>query len=370
MSAIMIKSNDISNAAQYPRGSNRLGRSNQIVQKAMDRQDHSESDTRRLLQMELSLNPNKEMVDFFSKLDADDKKDFLRVWKVLRGTLSNKTMATSLGLIENQDVIEQKGREVGKLKDDLDATINKANGEIDQIKGALSDLTEKLRKTVSSAQVEVSQSIKDIRDNAEKEITAFITSKKASIEEIESRIKEMLAKATVTTLSSKYDEKCKTLNKNYWCSKVIFYLCLFVFCVIGVCAVHSVSTMGDGDILMKITKAMIKNAPYYLPLFWFTCHMNRLMNQNRRLMEEYAHKVVVAQTYVGMAEQVEELSKKGVKDANNLNAELMDDTIKVLCANPNECLDKVKSSTPISEVVDSVSKLMRATAELKHASDK
>ena len=98
--------------------------------------------------------------------------------------------------------------------------------------------------------------------------------------------------------------------------------------------------------------------------------MNKLMNQNRRLMEEYAHKVAVAQTYVGMAEQVEELSKKGVKDVNDLSAELMDDTIKVLCANPNECLDKVKSSTPISEVVDSVSKLMRATAELKRASEK
>ena len=87
-------------------------------------------------------------------------------------------------------------------------------------------------------------------------------------------------------------------------------------------------------------------------------------------MEEYAHKVAVAQTYVGMAEQVEELLKKGVKDASNLSAELMEDTIKVLCANPNACLDKVKSSTPISEVVDSVSKLIRATTELKQTEKK
>jgi hypothetical protein len=71
-----------------------------------------------------------------------------------------------------------------------------------------------------------------------------------------------------------------------------------------------------------------------------------------------------------MAEQVEELSKRGVKGANNLNAQLMDNTIRVMCANPNECLDKIKSSTPISEVVDSVSKLMRATAEFKQASEK
>ena len=370
MPAIMINSHNIGDAASHLHRDNRLGSSNPIVVKAMDSQDDLGSNTRRLLQRELSLNPSKEMVDFFNKLDADEKKDFLRVWKVLRGTLSNKTIATLLGLIENQDVIKQKGREVGKLKDDLDVTINKANGEIDQIKGALSDLTEKLRKTVSSTQVEVSQSIKDIRANAEKEISAFITSHKASVEEIESRIKEMLAKATVTTLSSKYDEKRKALNRNYWWAKGIFYVCLCAFCGIGLYAAHNISVMVGGDIVAKIAKVMLENAPIYLPLLWFTCHTNKLMNQNRRLMEEYAHKVAVAQTYVGMAEQVEELSKKGVKDADNLSAELMDDTIKVLCANPNKCLDKVKSSTPVSEVVDNVSKLMRATAELKQASEK
>ena len=149
MPSIMINSHNIGDGAPYPRGNNRLGSSNPIVQKAMHSQDHSDGETRRLLQKELSLNPSKEMVNFFSNLDSDDKKDFLRVWKVLRGTLSNKAMATLFGLIEDQNVIKQKGREVGKLKNDLDATINKANGEIDQIKGALSDLTEKLKNTVS-----------------------------------------------------------------------------------------------------------------------------------------------------------------------------------------------------------------------------
>ena len=355
---------------QSNRRSNRLRSSNRIVQNALDSQDYSGVDTRRLLQQVLGLNPSAEMIDFFNNLDSDNKKEFLRVWKVMRGTLKNKVIATSLGLTEDQDIIQQKGMEIGKLKDDLDVTINRANGEIHQIKGTLSDLMEKLKNTVSSAQVEASGNLKDILADAGERITSFITSHTANVEEMESRIKKTLAKATVTTLSSKYDKKCRTLNINYWCSKVSFYICLFAFCFIGLCAVHSVSVMGRDDILMNITRAIIKNAPYYLPLFWFTCHMNKLMNQNRRLMEEYAHKVVVAQTYVGMAEQVEELSKKGVKDTGNLSAELMDNTIRVLCTNPNECLDKVKPYTPISEVVDSVSKLMRATAELKQASEK
>ena len=356
--------------SQSNRGSKRLRSSSHIVQNALDGQDYSGVDTRRLLQQALGLNPSAEMIDFFNNLDVDNKKEFLRVWKVMRGTLKNKVIATSLGLSEDQDVIKQKGIEIGKLKDDLDTTIKKANGEIQQIKGALSDLTGKLKEALSSAQVEASQNIKDVRSNAEGTINSFITSHTARVEDMESRIKETLAKATVTTLSSKYDEKRKALNKNYWCARVIFYLCLLGFCVIGLCSVHSGSTMEGDDIWVKIIKAMLKNAPYYLPLFWFSCHMNRLMNQNRRLMEEYAHKVVVAQTYVGMAEQVEELSKRGVKDANNLNAQLMDNTIRVMCANPNECLDKIKSSTPISEVVDSVSKLMRATAAFKQASEK
>lgn len=223
---------------------------------------------------------------------------------------------------------------------------------------------------MSAAKADVSQNIKDVRANAEGQINSFITSHTAKVEEIESQIKEMLAKATVTTLSSKYDEKRKILDKNYWWAKGIFYACLCAFCMIGWFAVHDVSVMTGGNFMGKIVKTMLTNAPYFLPLFWFTCHMNKLMNQNRRLMEEYAHKVAVAQTYVGMAEQVEELLKKGVKDADNLSAELMDDTIKVLCANPNECLDKVKTSTPVSEVVDNVSKLIRATAELKQTANK
>ena len=349
---------------------NRLRSSNHTVQNAIDSQDYSGGDTRRLLQKTLGLNPSREMIDFFSSLNADDREEFLQVWKVIRGTLKNKVIATSLGLTEDQDVIKQRGMEVGKLKDDLDVTINRANGEISQIKGALSDLTGKLKEALSTAQAEVSQNIKDVKSNAEGTINSFITSHTAKVKEIESQIKEMLAKATVTTLSSKYDEKRKILNKNYWWAKGIFYVCLCAFCVIGLHAVHSVSVVDGGGVLMKILKAMLENAPYYLPLFWLTCHITRSMNQNRRLMEEYAHKVAVAQTYVGMAEQVEELSKKGVKDTENLSAELMDDTIKVLCANPNECLDKVRSSTPISEVVDSVSKLMRATAELKQTANK
>lgn len=370
MPSIKVNSLNIGDATPYSRGNNRLRSSNPIVRKAVESQDYSGVDTRRLLQQTLGLNPPQEMIDFFSNLGSDTKEEFLRVWKVMRGTLKNKVIATSLGLTEDQDVIRQKGMEVGKLKDDLDATINKANGEISQIKGALSDLTIKLKKVLSSAQVEVSQNVKDVRANAEEQITSFITSHTAKVEEIETQIKEMLAKATVTTLSSKYDEKRKTLRSNYWCAKITFYACLCGFGVIGYFVAHGAGMLTGNGYLEKIVKLLLNYAPCYLPLFWFTCHMNKLMNQNRRLMEEYAHKVAVAQTYIGMAAQVEELLKKGVKDADNLSAELMDDTIKVLCANPNECLDKVKSSTPISEVVDSVSKLMRATAELKHASDK
>lgn len=352
------------------RGNNRLISSNPIVQNALDLRYNSGGDSRRLLQQALGMNPSREMVDFFSNLDSANKEEFLRVWKVIRGTLKSKPIASSLGIVDDQDVIDQKAREIGKLKNDLDTTINKANDDINQIKGFLSNLTEGLQKTFSSAQIEVTQSIKDIRANAEREITSFINLHTASADKIEARIKAMLAKATVTTLSSKYDEKREMLNRNYWWSKIIFYACLLGFCGIGLYAVQNISTMAGADIAVKIAKAIIKNAPLYLPLFWFTCHMNKLMNQNRRLMEEYAHKVAVAQTYVGMAEQVEELSKRGISGANDLSAELIDDTIKVLCANPNDCLDKVKSSTPISEVVDSVSKLMRATAELKQTAEK
>lgn len=378
MSVINIKSHNTGEAdpdlgkvsGQSHHIPNRLRSSNSVVQNAMDSLDYFEDGTRSMLQQELGLNPPREMIDFFRNLSIDNKKEFLRVWKILRGTLKNKTVATSLGLMDKEDLIKQKNIEIGRLRDELDATVAKTNTKIQQFNGELTDFNEKIKNALSAAQTEVSQNIKDVRSNAEGQISSFLTSHAAKVEEMESQIKGILAKATVTTLSSKYDEKRKMLDKNYCWAKGIFYACLCAFCVIGLLAAHNVSGAAGSDIMEKIVRAMLTNAPYYLPLFWFTCHMNKLMNQNRRLMEEYAHKVAVAQTYVGMAEQVEELLKKGVKDADNLSAELMDDTIKVLCANPNECLDKVKSSTPISEVVDNVSKLIRATAELKQTANK
>ena len=145
---------------------NRLRSSNHTVQNAIDSQDYSGGDTRRLLQKTLGLNPSREMIDFFSSLNEGHREEILQVWKAIRGTLKNKVIATSLGLTEDQDVIKQRGMEVGKLKDDLDVTINRANGEISQIKGALSDLTGKLKEALSTAQAEVSQNIKDVKSGS------------------------------------------------------------------------------------------------------------------------------------------------------------------------------------------------------------
>lgn len=68
---------------QSNRGSKRLRSSSHIVQNALDGQDYSGVDTRRLLQQALGLNPSAEMIDFFNNLDVDNKKEFLRVWKVM-----------------------------------------------------------------------------------------------------------------------------------------------------------------------------------------------------------------------------------------------------------------------------------------------
>lgn len=374
-------------------GTNRLKSTNPVVQKALDGQNGrwqgrnppAALDINRSLQQELGLNPSQEMLDFYKSQKAGDRELFLKVWKVIKKTFENKSIPSELGVQQYEDVLSLKDIECENLKIKLKSELVDAGNKVSSLQEEVNNLIASIRKDVEDskksvnnateyAKIEVSQNIQDVKANVTRQINEFLTTHTVTCEDLESKLKDILARATIGRLSKQFEEKRAELYKAYKKAQKFFYWSLITFAIFGCISIllaHLLVTPEQGQaygflaFLLNVPMGLIRLAPFYLPLFWYACHVNRLMNQNRRLMEEYAHKVVVAETYAGLAERIEDLEKKGILQTKVLSQDLLDSTIRVLCGNPNTSLDKVKAQTPVSEVVDNVVKLVRTTAELK-----
>ncbi len=276
----------------------------------------------------------------------------------------SKELAERLGRCERS--ISEFETKLQSTKESWMQERQREDADLDELRKASDDLHDKVDKKIEDAERSIETFSLKCQTNAVNSLKKFIEENKSTCEELQGKLKDMLATATVATLSSQFEEKRKSIGNRYIFERISFYACLIGFCIIGSCAVSSVGSIVGDDLWGKIVKAMLSKAPLVLPLFWLTCHLNKLMNQDRRLMEEYAHKVVVAQTYTGMAKQVEELANKGVSSAKELSEDLMSKTIRVLCSNPNSTLDKVKTQTPLSEVADCVAKLANAVSTVRN----
>jgi hypothetical protein len=353
------------------------------------------ADTKQRLREALGFEPEESLLKTFSVAPPDLQKQLLSALRVSSNVFKNKiNSSTPRGddrlSVDSSNAFNNLMNQLTKAKElagriercecvlrEFEAKLQSANESWAKERQKEDAVLYELRKTSDVLHDEVNKQIEDAKTSIEKfsiecqtkeaqSLKQFVEENRGSCDELQLKLKDMLARATVATLSSKFEEKRKSLNLRYIIERLLFYVCLTAFCVIGLCVISSIGTLTGEEIWLRSAKAILNKAPFALPLFWFTCHINKLMNQDRRLMEEYSHKVVVAQTYIGMEKQVEELANKGVLRAKELSENLMYSTIRVLCANPNSVLDRIKTQTPLSEVADCVAKLATAVSTVRY----
>ena len=104
-------------------------------------------------------------------------------------------------------------------------------------------------------------------------------------------------------------------------------------------------------------------------MIWAITHFNRWAAQKNRLTEEYDHKKVVVETYVGLADQIDELKKKGVRSVPELLANLQKEVINVVCFDASSVLDKARIMTPMSEVAKLIESLGKTSASIVNAKE-
>lgn len=306
------------------RGVNRMKSSNPTVQKAID--SYTMGDLARILDDQVKRN----------------------------GELEGRIRALSDELRSFSD--KQKS-EMGRIESEADVKIKTFT---DRIEDGF-DRLDKLDKSFE----EVFLNLKNESEQKNEELAARYD---RVLAQKEKDLSNLLSRATMGSLSTEFEKKQEEEKESSRKYAVGFYIMLVIFCMIGT-AVGWINMSGITDInaevlFQKIPKTLIMMLPLYVPTIWAICFLNKRLLQTNRLAEEYAFRRVVAQTYVGLSGQLEELTKKGVDSAKDLSKKLLESTISVICTNPTKALDKVKAQTPLNEVVDGVAKLMDSSTAM------
>ena len=171
----------------------------------------------------------------------------------------------------------------------------------------------------------------------------------------EESVSELKKKIVIGGLTEGFASKAKLSQSIGSRFLTWFYVVLGTILVLSLCVVILFTpAIPDGISFFQELKVIclkfICFAPLYLPLIWAAFHFNRWAAQENRLVKEYEHKKVVVETYVGLANQVDELKQKGVTSAPDLLGKLLYEVVNVVCFDACIVLDKAKIITPVGEV--------------------
>ena len=192
------------------------------------------------------------------------------------------------------------------------------------------------------------------------------------IAEQENKVAELIKKITIARLSDGFSKKVTETKKE----RVIFLISFYVMLVVafGLSATIVFWKMPDipnNPELVEWFKVIVLRfvcwLPIYLPVIWAIIHFNRWAAQKNRLTEEYDHKKVVVETYVGLADQIDELRRKGVHSVPELLANLQKEVVNVICFDASSVIDKARIMTPIGEGAKLIESLGKTSAEIVNA---
>ena len=268
--------------------------------------------------------------------------------------------------------LESLNSQLQEFEKRLAVTISQANekvqDEVLRFRAEINKSKDAVRNFSLSLRQQAEGQRKEFEDRFEMQLKRYVD----CLESHEDELTELIGKATIGTISGRFQEKARAERIKGIVYLGLFYAMLCLVLVLGVAVFwYSYRNLPAGASLFDEMKTIVRRfllcTPIYLPMFWLICHFNKWAHLKNRLVEEYEHKKVVAESYIGMSDQVESLVKKGVASAPALLGKLMAGTVDVICFNPSSSLDKIKVATPIKEVTEGMSRVVGAASNVVNA---
>ncbi len=172
-----------------------------------------------------------------------------------------------------------------------------------------------------------------------KEFDDLINKQKEKADKLLNQIDGLLKGATKLELASAFEEERQRFYKpiQYW--TVVFALTLLAIAGLG----WYKYDLNNIESINKLATFVLHLLPISAPLFWLAIFASRRRSENRRLEQEYAHKVSLAQSYIAYKDQINQLSELN----KELTTKLLQDTLNAISYNPSTTLDKKHGDDPV-----------------------
>lgn len=222
--------------------------------------------------------------------------------------------------------------------------------------------------------VRLKEEVRILKDRNSKQLKDQERQFRECIAEQENKVAELIKKISIARLSDGLEKKATEAKNERKKFLISFYAAIGVaFALSGLIVLWRMPDIPNNVELIKWFKVIALRfvcwLPIYLPVIWAITHFNRWAAQKNRLTEEYDHKKVVVETYVGLADQIDELKKKGVRSVPELLANLQKEVINVVCFDASSVLDKARIMTPMSEVAKLIESLGKTSASIVNAKE-
>ncbi|MBR0128932.1 MAG: hypothetical protein IJM09_03860, partial [Neisseriaceae bacterium] len=178
--------------------------------------------------------------------------------------------------------------------------------------------------------------------------------------EVESYIDKLVTAGLEKAYSEerdKYPKLVKEWDNTFRYSIVLLFICVSL--------IMGYSFLQNPDEFYSINNAiysLLRSISLTLPLIWFAIYANKRRSEYHRLEQEYAHKAILAKSYLSYKEQIEKLQT----DDPELLKKLMGSTIDTISYNPSPTLDKKHGDgTVLNEIPNTLKEILEIIKTFK-----
>lgn len=331
--------------------------------KYKDYKEHYDTVIAKVGQIESNYNNIKEIADKAKTIDEkitttcnelDEKSTKIKTILEQNAGLPTKIDATLNELSKWNTSYTKASKQVDEIKDEYYKVFGyvktTADGKSENVDGLVDELNE--------AYKEVKLNIENLEKTTTEKYTTKINQWEQNYLELKTKIEELLPGAMSAGLAHAFKEKIDDEKSERFWASVIFYLAIIAIIVASIVPVwvnfETIKSIKEGGletvitVVAKLTWAML---PIYAPLIWVVMFTNKKIKLSKKLIEEYAHKKAIAQTFEGLSKQINDVEDNEI--SQRLATVLLENTLSASADNPAKyVVDFDKSDNPICEVLN------------------
>lgn len=286
--------------------------------------------------------------------ELDEKSTKIKTILEQNAGLPTKIDATLNELSKWNTSYTKASKQVDEIKDEYYKVFGyvktTADGKSENVDGLVDELNE--------AYKEVKLNIENLEKTTTEKYTTKINQWEQNYLELKTKIEELLPGAMSAGLAHAFKEKIDDEKSERFWASVIFYLAIIAIIVASIVPVwvnfETIKSIKEGGletvitVVAKLTWAML---PIYAPLIWVVMFTNKKIKLSKKLIEEYAHKKAIAQTFEGLSKQINDVEDNEI--SQRLATMLLENTLSASADNPAKyVVDFDKSDNPICEVLN------------------